>query len=297
MTLLATVKEELGISHTSDDTFFSRKIRQASSAILRAIDRASIARRVVHEGIPAYTRTILIVDETPLLSIAQIVSTQTPQQAAPIALDPSVYTISEKEKGFIFNQDGWPTTEIVGFFDNWNMVLERLPVPANNGMYYADYTAGYIMPGDDVLAATGSGTGYSFLASDGSLNVSGKKFPILVPGDLFTVAGATTPANNGQFTVSTATNTKIVTVENAFTSESAPTDGFGLSFRTLPEDIENAAIQAVKAWYLGRDRDPFVKSERLGGNRAGAYMAEYNTEQALPSSAVELLTKFKRIGG
>jgi hypothetical protein len=45
---------------------------------------------------------------------------------------------------------------------------------------------------------------------DGSFNDSANGFPLLYPGDVFTVSGFTTPANNGNFKVVTRTAAKLV---------------------------------------------------------------------------------------
>jgi hypothetical protein len=58
--------------------------------------------------------------------------------------------------------------------------------------------------------------------------------------------------------------------------------------RTLPNDIEKACIETVKAWYLARERDPVITAERIGD-----YQASY--AQGLPAVATQLLAPWRRI--
>ena len=70
------------------------------------------------------------------------------------------------------------------------------------------------------------------------------------------------------------------------------TGGFGLPGdpdRTLPAVIERACIEAVKAWYAGRDRDPSLSAESAGG-----YHASYAPMAGLPEAARDLLAPWRR---
>lgn len=68
----------------------------------------------------------------------------------------------------------------------------------------------------------------------------------------------------------------------------------GASGRTLPHDLEKAAIETVKAWYKARDRDPDVASVALGDAQVD-FRNDEKRRQALPASALELLAPFRRV--
>lgn len=68
----------------------------------------------------------------------------------------------------------------------------------------------------------------------------------------------------------------------------------GASGRTLPHDIEKAAIETVKAWYVARDRDPDVVSESVGDVSVD-FRSDEQRRQALPGAALQLLTPYRRV--
>lgn len=309
LTLLATVKTELGLTDTSDDIFIGGGpgnpglIKQATGAVLKYIDRR-LARMEIYEGVTTYDRSVIVTNEMPLVSVVAITQTSQDVDATPTIYDADLYFVSDAEAGFIYNQNGWTTTEIFGFGAWFSSSIEKQPVQANPGIFFADYISGYLLPGDDVIPATGSGAPYAFMASDNSINSSGGvQFPILVPGDVIMISGATSPANSGQFLVVSATPTKVIlgglvsgvlTAGSNVVTEAAPANGFGFAVRNLPNEIERACIETLKGWYFGRDRDWTTKLERIGGTRAGAWQAEYDPAAALPPQAVNLLTPYRR---
>lgn len=59
--------------------------------------------------------------------------------------------------------------------------------------------------------------------------------------------------------------------------------------RTLPEDIEQACIQAVKAWFLARKRDPRIESESIGD-----YQVKY-TPGKLPLDCIQMVNPWRRL--
>lgn len=99
--------------------------------------------------------------------------------------------------------------------------------------------AGWLTPADDL-----AGTTYSVVASDSSLNDSASGFPLLRPGDRIVVAGFTTAANNGTFTVVSRTAAKVVVAEAGLVDEAAG-DAVTIAVSNLPADIEQAVIERV----------------------------------------------------
>lgn len=59
---------------------------------------------------------------------------------------------------------------------------------------------------------------------------------------------------------------------------------------TLPADVERACIETVKAWFMARDRDPALASEKVGDFWAASYKPG-----ELPDSAKALLRPWRRL--
>lgn len=62
--------------------------------------------------------------------------------------------------------------------------------------------------------------------------------------------------------------------------------------RNLPGVIERACIDTVKSWFLARERDPVIKSEKLGDWQA-SYGGMYSTD-GLPASVAQMLSSWRR---
>ncbi len=58
---------------------------------------------------------------------------------------------------------------------------------------------------------------------------------------------------------------------------------------TLPEDVERACIETVKGWWLARERDPAIQSEKIGDFWSATYKAGQ-----VPDSAKALLRRWIR---
>lgn len=59
---------------------------------------------------------------------------------------------------------------------------------------------------------------------------------------------------------------------------------------TLPADVERACIETVKGWWLARERDPAIQSEKIGSFWSATYKAG-----EVPDSARALLTPWRRL--
>lgn len=64
----------------------------------------------------------------------------------------------------------------------------------------------------------------------------------------------------------------------------------GIQDPTLPADLERAAIETVKGWYLARERDPAIQSEKIGD----FWSASYKVGE-VPDSARALLAPYRRV--
>ncbi len=60
--------------------------------------------------------------------------------------------------------------------------------------------------------------------------------------------------------------------------------------RTLPLAVERACGELVKAWFLGRDRDPALTAERIGD-----LQVSYDPAQAWPPIVKQLLAPYRRV--
>src|SRR5487761_1495390 len=74
LTLLATVKQEIAVTTTTDDAFIGSLIQQATDAITDYCQR-TFAREVVSEGLPSYGKNTLMLSLTPVVNIAQLTDT------------------------------------------------------------------------------------------------------------------------------------------------------------------------------------------------------------------------------
>jgi hypothetical protein len=81
-----------------------------------------------------------------------------------------------------------------------------------------------------------------------------------------------------------------------------PGDATTEKLRTLPQAVEKACIETVKAWYLGRDRDPFMTGQKIGdlqvqyggGSRLDAN-GQGAVTQGIPPLAMQLLVPWRRL--
>jgi len=63
--------------------------------------------------------------------------------------------------------------------------------------------------------------------------------------------------------------------------------------RTLPVDLELAAIDLVKAQYMARTRDPLLKGEAVPGIYSAQYDLNSNAGSGLPDSIVGLIDNYR----
>lgn len=279
LTLLATIKTELGITVATDDGFIGTLISAASDAI-RSYCNRQFAREVLSEGVASYARSTVLVSIRPLVAIAQITIDGA-------VVDPTQYYIENDKIGRIQNPSGWPNTMMYGFPAGFSPELSFLPTePANPTIMYVNYTGGWLHPGDDMANVTASAAVGAFTLA------AGVAVPNLVVGDVITTSGFTNAANNGKFTVASVAGQVINVSNGANLVAESNKAGVTIAVRNLPRDLERAALVCVRDWYYGRDRDSSVKMERIGGTRAGAWMAQYDAESAIPAVAKTLLSNY-----
>jgi hypothetical protein len=244
-TTLARVKQEFRITDNSNDQELSDLIEEVSSAVReycnQPLIRQTVTERQVGQGRRYQMMTVTPVPFSGLLAVRL--------RDAPV----SGCSVVDERPGFIVKRrDLYENTKS---YDVWIEVEEA----NRQGFleYEFDYTGGYILPGDDIIAAasgTIAATDDSFIITDDSTT-----FPILVAGEYITVRGFVTPSNNGKFRVQSRTPDAILV--GGLTPESGAS--VSVLSRNLPRDLEGLVILEVKYRYFSRFRDPSVSAEKL----------------------------------
>jgi len=269
LTTLAAVKETLGLTSedAARDALLEKLISRATSAIESFCSRI-FARQAYTETLAGYGTTEIVLGQAPLAGTSTPTVTYEGDTISTVAVGNRKAAILSLESGFNWTAVGSPHT----------MVDIAVPF-SEQPDYSVAYTAGWLLPGDDMEVAT-----LSAAASDDSFNDSASGFPLLVVGDRIKVSGFTESANNGTFTVVSRTAAKVV-IDGTLADESAG-DQVTVTVRNLPHDAEQACIETVKYWYLKRKTPAGIKSKRVGD-----LSIEYTTEgpQGMPLTAVHTL--------
>lgn len=270
----AQLRKEMGLGEEADPILDEMEI-EVSAAVVSYCQRP-FARAVVSETVPGFGGLTLLLGRTPVVAVATVAHDGT------LITDYSVY---DADSGLLYRALGWRWTAGTGWW------LEEQVIPkSETPSFTVAYTAGYLLPTDDV----GSGA-LSVDATDQSFNITGEVFPLLVAGDRIISSGFATAANNGTWTVVSRTATKIIVSEAGMVTElaSANPNPKGLRVRTLPDDITRAAINTCKAWYIARQRDPNISSRSITGLSL-VYAASTAGGRDLPPAAQAGLAAWRR---
>ncbi len=280
LTLLANVKTRLGLSQVpAEDAELDRFLKTASDSIAKLLlNRRGIvtARADFREQCPGYGDSILQLSRKPIAAVSGITYNSDPI---------TDYLISDKEAGQLYRKLGWTWTAQAAGWNTYSSHFPRLshfdPAPGSETPeFQVDYTAGWVLPALAAAKIT-----ISAATADSSFNDSANGLPEVLPGDVIDVSGFTEAANNGKFLVVSRTAAKIV-VAGSLVTEAAG-DTVVLDPRNLPEDIEEAAIETVKEWWLGRKVQNTISSESFDG-LARTYF-RLDTTGGLPQRALGLL--------
>jgi hypothetical protein len=275
LTTRARAEAELGVTLGADlDSY----IAVASAAIVSYCHRP-FAREVYHETVPGMGGTELQLSRTPLVG--------SPTMVAVDSFLVTDYDVSSDIESVLYRRGGWGWTVQRGGFDFWSPTFPR----TEESIYAVDYTAGYILPPQNLYAVAT----LSVDSADKSFNDSAAGFPpLLRAGDIVTASGFTEAANNGRFRVTSATTSKLVVEETLVTEAAAPNRT--LIVQTLPVDIEKACVEASKAFYAQRATDSAVEERQVGQLRVryGSRGIFDQPVQALPPICVGLLRPWVR---
>jgi hypothetical protein len=273
---MAILRAELAAPESADVTL-KHPAREASVAVETYCNR-TFARAAYTEVLPGYGGPILMLSRTPVVAVAAVTGDSQP------ILD---YAIEDPAAGFLYRRLGWAWSRGIVFG------LDESTAPGFEARPYAvSYTAGYLVPDDDVASAL-----LSVEALDQSFNLASGAFPLLVAGDVIESSEFSVAGNNGTWTVVSRTATKVVVAGASLVDEAAAATGSNpktLQVRTLPADVERAAVDTAKARFLGRARDPMVSSRSITGLSI-SYAGGGGNPLAIPPVAAGLLSPHRRI--
>jgi len=271
LTTLATVRADLGLQEDTDEValaaenaLLARYIRQASGAIVRVCQRpfARATYRETWTGTWTQALTLssaLMLQHTPVMAIGQVL----------VNGDPFTdYTLDDGAGFLEFAQ----TTGL--WYPSWS------------GTFQVDYTAGYLLPSDDL---TSNQIGAD--AATNALTHAQAGFPLLVPGDVLTIDGFLSEQNNGTATVVTATASELV-LDGLTLDDAAAAQDITLTVHTLPDDVEGACVNTVRAYFLSRQFQ--LTGPRVIQSEGGTQFLSMPSG-ALSKEARELLKPYMRI--
>ena len=290
LTTRARVTEDLGTLPAADVAFVDRLIREASAAIVTYCGRP-FARETVTETVPAYGDIHLMLSRTPLVEVTAVTFDST---VVPV----TDYSIANRERGLLYRRRGWQWTDQVypGLsaadpFGDGGMFMMGTPLPGQEEpLVSVDYTGGYVLPAQNLLSVST----VSAAAADNSFNDSGSGFPAtLKSGDIIETSGFTAAVNNSRHVVTGTPTTAKIQVTTALTLELAG-PGRTVLVQSLPEDVEKAALEAVKTWYAERRDNANVIEKQVGPMRVRLSESELAQNRGLPSICVGLLRPWVR---
>lgn len=139
LTLLATVKIELGIAADTYDDALKRMINAVSRRIRSYCDRIFYYEADIEESVPGYGDTLLRMSRFPILSIDSIAYDGT-------AIDSDTYSSADKNAaaGLIYSEYGWVWTA-----KSLNSVMGDWVPGTEEDLYTVTYTAGFVTPAQE----------------------------------------------------------------------------------------------------------------------------------------------------
>lgn len=273
------VQSELGIA---DARVLDDLVDRASAAV-ESYCHQTFARETLTETLPGYGGIHLQLARTPIVSVSAVSDDGT------VLTD---YSVADAKRGWLYRQAGWGWTVQAwpGLSGSLSFLDVGQPVPrSEEPLFSVTYIAGYILPPANVTAETISAS-----AVDNSFNDSASGFPSnLKSGDIITVSGFATAANNGRFVVSGTPTTAKVIVTATLGTEAASATSKTFIFQSLPYDVEKATIETAKAYYARRASDGSVIEKQAGPMRV-RYSETGIDPQGIPATAVGLLRPWVR---
>jgi hypothetical protein len=271
---LSRVRRSLRIEYPDDDDVLLDMIDEATDIVQEYL-LYPLARGVYTEYVPGFGTQRLMLSRVPIVAVSQVLDDGTLVASTAYQIE------SPAAMGSIYKTTGWLWT------GSQTDLLTPLPGGGSEEpSFQVDYTAGYLLEGDNVSRAAT----ISMASADNSYNDSAAGFPLLVAGDRVRVAGANTAANNGWKTVVSRTASKIVVAESLATeSAGAPVS---LDVVTLPMAIRRACLDVVRALYQQRQWE--MTGPRVVQTEGGTQI--FNAPSGkMPQSAQDALLSFMRV--
>lgn len=282
LTDVASVQAALGIA--TDAALIGDYIDAASAAIVSYCGRP-FGREAYTETLPGFGGIHLQLRRTPIVTV----STVTKDTGATVVTD---YSINEPGRGWLYRRAGWSWTvqTYPGLSGGGAWLDMGTPLPAQEEPSISvSYIAGYIMPEQNVTDTV------SVAQADQSFNTSASNFPALLKaGDIVFASGFSNAVNNGQFVVTgTPTTAKIIVSSTVLVNETAGA-GKALKLQNLPKDVQLAATEAAKSFYMTRKDDPSIVEKQLGPARLRYSEQQDMLRLGLPAVCVGLLRPWVR---
>lgn len=271
LTDAATIQARLRIAAGTDQALIEQLINEASDAIEKLTQRKLSYLDVVTESLPLMGGPRLLLSRTPLVAVASITRNGE-------LVDPTEYAIDDANAGQVYRDRGWPWSAQLR--PDLNFQLDQQPGTEKKNNTVAVYSGGYVT-GVQVAAANTPGwvTGaqaYGKLIRPGAH-----------PTQVWeaTTAGAAAGVEPA-WPASPVVGQTIVDGGAVWTFTGI-LPAVGLA-RTLPSDLERAALLATVAWYRGDGRNKNIKQETVG-KASRTYL-----QGDLPAEVVELAMRYAR---
>jgi hypothetical protein len=290
---LATVEGELGLTPgnvPATDSAVARLIAAGSSAITAWLNRGLIWQQWTETNgqVNGPARIVLINNPIYPAVTASVLQVQ-------LDLDPGIYEgiqtilvagqdfyVEDCARGFLFRQETWPST-----------ALNRMDIVQDENTDQVErttqviYLGGYITPVgiEQAVAwpgATTAVTGGTLMTPAAQL---GQVWGCTSLSGTTGASQPSWPATPAQF--STVTDGSVTWTFLGWNTTVTTTP----QARTLPYEIEQAAIETVTAWYRRRGNTTLTTAEKFGD----ASVTYANGQGGLPQSAVELLRPYRRV--
>lgn len=299
LTTLAAVTAELGQA-SSDNALVNTLIDQASSAIVAYCHRP-FARETMTETLPGFNDMRLQLGRTPVVSVTAV--TIYGQIITGYGVESAdrgwLYFTSYSGSGNAWDREQWPSSQLrnAGLSASGRFMDMGTPLPRQDEPVISiDYTGGYILPSQFLVAATT----VSAAAADSSFNDSASGFPALLKaGDIVETSGFATAGNNSRFLVTGTPTAAKITVSGTLVNESAGT-AITVKFRPPSshrqfDEVEKACIETVKSWYSSRRDDSNLIEKQAGPMRIRYSENRASENAALPPVCVGLLRAWVRL--
>ncbi len=257
LTTLVDLKEELGITTSTDDAKMGRWIREATAAVQAFVGQHFARAQVTDTFLRRFETPAYIVDREPLLRLISAAFAGAAVSDV-VALPPRKML---REIGFTAD----PTRP-------WQII----------------YRAGYLVRGQDIEGLTG----ISAVAGDHSFNDAKGRLPLLEAGEPFETAGFDAAALNGRFVAESASTAAKIVVQGSLVDE-AGDNSVSLRFASCPQDLARAALDLASLLRGRRGGQSVGSSFRIGPfEQSGGAAAS----SLLPTAEIErMLLPWRRV--